>query len=193
MLVEQGQDSGNKHSQLERERMEDTQKSLIHSNPKAFERYWLEFFCSVEISLISSQLCNLRGAPKSIFHCAIWLHSLASLPFSLPQSLWLKVGIVSFSCWWKFGCQVWLNVDYFMYTYGEWVKPLSRVQLFVTQWTVAHQAPLSMGFSRQEYWSGLPFPSPGDLLNPGIEPRSPALQADALTSEPPGKLYGTTF
>ena len=52
---------------------------------------------------------------------------------------------------------------------------------------VAHQAPLSTGFSRQEYWSGLPFPSPGDLPDPGIEPRSPALQADALTSEPPGK------
>ena len=47
-----------------------------------------------------------------------------------------------------------------------------------------------MGFSRQEYWSGLPFPSPGDLPNPGIEPRSPALEADALTSEPPGKPYG---
>ena len=49
------------------------------------------------------------------------------------------------------------------------------------------QAPLSMGFSRQEYWSGLPFPSPGDLSNPGIEPRSPALQAGSLTSERPGK------
>ena len=54
-------------------------------------------------------------------------------------------------------------------------------------WTVAHQAPLSMGFSRQEYWSGLPFPSPGDLPDPGIEPSSPTLQADALTSAPPGK------
>ena len=64
---------------------------------------------------------------------------------------------------------------------------LSRVQLFATLWTVAYQAPLSMGFSRQEYWSGLPFPSPGDLPYPGIEPRSPALEADALTSEPPGK------
>ena len=50
-----------------------------------------------------------------------------------------------------------------------------------------HQAPLSMGFSRQEYWSGLPFPSPGDLPDAGTEPRSPALQADGLTSEPPGK------
>ena len=67
------------------------------------------------------------------------------------------------------------------------VKSLSRVRLFVTPWTAACQAPLSMGFSRQEYWSGLPFPSPGDLPDPGIEPRSPALEADALTSEPPGK------
>ena len=54
----------------------------------------------------------------------------------------------------------------------------------VTPWTVAHQAPLSMGFSRQEYWSGLPFPSPGDLPDPGIEPGSPALQADSLPTEP---------
>ena len=57
----------------------------------------------------------------------------------------------------------------------------------VTPWTAACQVPLSTGFSREEYWSGLPFPSPGDLLNPGIEPKSPALQADALLSEPPGK------
>ena len=68
------------------------------------------------------------------------------------------------------------------------MRSLSRVRLFPTPWTVAHQAPPSMGFSRQEYWSGLPFPSPGDLSDPGIKPRSPALQADALTSEPPGKL-----
>ena len=67
------------------------------------------------------------------------------------------------------------------------VKLLSPVRLFVTPWTVAYQAPLSMGFSRQEYWSGLPFPSPGDLDDPGIEPRSPTLLADALPSEPPGK------
>ena len=67
------------------------------------------------------------------------------------------------------------------------MKSLSRVRLFATLWTVAHQAPPSMGFSRQEYWSGLPFHSPGDLPNPGIEPGSPALEADALTFEPPGK------
>ena len=68
------------------------------------------------------------------------------------------------------------------------VKSLSRVRLFATPWTVAYQAPPSMGFSRQEYWSGLPFPFPGDLPDPGIEPGFPAFQADALTSEPPGKL-----
>ena len=62
------------------------------------------------------------------------------------------------------------------------VKSLSRVQLFATPWTVAYQAPPFMGFSRQEYWSGLSFPSPGDLPNPGIKPVSPEFQADALTS-----------
>ena len=67
------------------------------------------------------------------------------------------------------------------------MKLLSRVRLFATPWTVAYQAPQSMEFSRREYWSGLPFPSPGDLLDPGIEPRSSALQADAVPSEPPGK------
>ena len=60
--------------------------------------------------------------------------------------------------------------------------------LFATPWTVAHQASTSMEFSRQEYWSGLPFPSPGDLCDPGIKHRSPALHADALLSEPPGKF-----
>ena len=64
---------------------------------------------------------------------------------------------------------------------------VAQLCLFATPWSVAHQAPLSMGFSRQEYWSGLPFPSPGDLSNPGIESRSPTLKADALTSELPGK------
>ena len=83
---------------------------------------------------------------------------------------------------------------------------VSHVRLFLTPWTVALQAPLSMGFSRQEYWSGLPFSSPGDLSNPGVEPSSPALQeilclqwrlpagdslqADSLPSEPPGNGRG---
>ena len=72
---------------------------------------------------------------------------------------------------------------------GKKVKLLSHVRLFGTLWTVAYQAPPSVGFSRQEYWSGLPFPSPGDLPSPGIEPRSPVLlvgmQIDAASMEVP--------
>ena len=67
----------------------------------------------------------------------------------------------------------------------------SHAQLFATLWTVAHQAPLCTGFSRQEYWSGLPYPFSGDLPDPGIEPASPvspALQVDSLPTEPLGKL-----
>ena len=67
------------------------------------------------------------------------------------------------------------------------VKSLSPVPLFATSWTIAYQALPSMGFFRQEYWTGLPFLSPVDLPDPGIEPVSSAFQADALTSEPPGK------
>ena len=67
------------------------------------------------------------------------------------------------------------------------VQLLDQVQLFVTPWTVVHQAPLSMGFHRQEYWSGLPFPSPGDLPGPGIEPIFPTLTSEFFTTEPAGK------
>ena len=67
-------------------------------------------------------------------------------------------------------------------------QPLSHVQLFATPWTVAHQAPLSMGFPREEHWNGLPFPSPGDLPAPGIEPASPSLQADSLLLSHQGSI-----
>ena len=76
------------------------------------------------------------------------------------------------------------------------VKSLSRVRLFVTPWTVAYQAPSSMGFSRQEYWSGLPWSPLGDLPNPCIKPSFPTLQADSLMSEPPVKptcMSNTSF
>ena len=78
-----------------------------------------------------------------------------------------------------------------MYVIAWWNWKWSRsvVSDSATPWTVAHQAPLSMGFSRQEYWSGLPFPSPADLPDPGIEPGTPAFQADALTSEPLMKAW----
>ena len=72
-----------------------------------------------------------------------------------------------------------------------WAQSLSHVRLFSTPWTVACQAPLPMGFPRQEYWSGLPFPPPEDLPNPEIEPRFPALQVDSSPSEPPGKPKNT--
>ena len=79
--------------------------------------------------------------------------------------------------------------------FNLWANREAKFKVLVAQscltlsmlWTIVHQAPLSMEFSRQENWSGSPFPSPGDLSNPGIKPGSPAFQADALTSEPPGK------
>ena len=77
--------------------------------------------------------------------------------------------------------------------YACMLSCFSHVQFCETLWTVACQAPLSVGFSRQEYWSGLPFPSPGDLPDPGIKLRSPTLQADSLLSELPGKPIQTTI
>ena len=73
------------------------------------------------------------------------------------------------------------------------VKSLSRVRLFATPWTIAYYAPLSMGFSRQEYWTGMPFSSPEDLPNPGVEPGSPTLQADSLPAELPGHPMDTEW
>ena len=81
------------------------------------------------------------------------------------------------------------NMTQLIYLDKVKLKLLSRIQLFATPWTVACQDPQSVGFPRQEYWSGLPFPSPGDLPDPGIEPRSPALQAAASLCEPPEKRY----
>ena len=73
------------------------------------------------------------------------------------------------------------------------LRRFSSVRLFVTPWTVAHQVPLSMGLSRQQHWSGLPCPPPGDLLDPGIKPRSPALQADSLLLGQQGSPTYTLF
>ena len=78
-----------------------------------------------------------------------------------------------------------------VYVSGPLSLLLGHVWLFVTPWTIAHQAPQSLGFSRQEYCSGLPFPTPEDLPNPGIEPRSPTLQADSLPAESQGKPKNT--
>ena len=85
--------------------------------------------------------------------------------------MWSSVASLASAFVWKWKC-----------------SSLSRVWLFGTPWTVAHQAPLSTGFSREEYWSGLPCPSPGDLPNPGIKSGFPALKANSLLSEPPQGL-----
>ena len=100
---------------------------------------------------------------------------------------------MSVRCRTVLGMQGWIKRPYReLWQYIMYVcvcESLCCVWLFVTPWTVAHQAPLSMGFSRQEYCSGLPFPSPGNLPDPRIEPGSPALQVDFLPSEPPEKPY----
>ena len=87
-----------------------------------------------------------------------------------------------------FSCPAGHSVPPFFYSTSESVRSLSCVRLFATPRTITRQDPLSMGFSRQEYWSGLPFPSPGDLPDPGIKHGSLTSQADSLLSEPPGKL-----
>ena len=98
--------------------------------------------------------------------------------------------IISSNMWWNIFISISFqepyNLNVSMLDVILKVKLLSHVRLFVTPRTVAYQAPPSMGFSRQEYWIGLPFPSPGDLPNPGIESVSPALQTDTLPSKPPG-------
>ena len=117
------------------------------------------------------------AAAKSLQSCLTLCNPIDGSPPGSPvpgtlQARTLEWVAISFSNAWKWKVKV---------------KSLSHVWLFTTPWTAAFQAPLSMGFSRQQYWSGLPLPAPGDLPNPGIEPRSPALQTDALPSEPSRK------
>ena len=123
---------------------------------------------------------------SSLFHFIVFLCFFALITeegFLISPCYSLELCIqVGISFLFSFACKVKVKV-----------KSLSCVWLFATPWKVTYQAPQSMGFSRQEYWSGLPFTSPGDLPNPGIEPRSPALQTDALLSEPLGKPFAFSF
>ena len=107
------------------------------------------------------------------------------LDFSKIYSLWqlllysLQLQYTSYVTENKYK-QIWgiydnIFINHLVHTQSEWVNSLSCIRLFATPWTVAYQAPPSVGFSRQEHWSGLPFPSPEDLPDPGIEPRSPTL------------------
>ena len=131
---------------------------------------------------------------SELTHCNLANKNGCVITSSPIELLWEAIGLTFFSLiaflatGLRGNCYVASHTKYILPLglYKVKVNSFSRVRLFATPWTVAHQTPPSMEFSRQEYWSGLPFPSPGDLPNPGIEPRCPALQVDALLSEPPG-------
>ena len=115
--------------------------------------------------------------------CAIWLHLDVCVHSDTITTTKMTAVFSTFQCGLLSLCGCYLIS---VVIGGKWreVKSLRRVRLFATPWTVAYKSPLSTEFSRQEYWSGLLFPSPGDLPDPGIEPMSPALQADPLPTEP---------
>ena len=117
-------------------------------------------------------------------HTCIYVHTVYNLLYLLVHGLYT----INDS-------KLWLQPGKFNTVYLKVKVKLSVMSgLSATLWAVASQAPLFMGFSRQEYWSGLPFSSPGDLPHPGIKARSPTVQADSLPSEPPGKLiWGTVI
>ena len=161
-------------------------------------------FYSSQVILMHSQFGELTLKCQS-------LHNISFLPFfPLVEVIFPQLPVISFTYQQNFCVSFYLLIPYLNTTFNQsvlsyrtmklsWEKPgeetisevksLCRVQLFGTPWIVAHQAPPSMEFSRQEYWSGLPFPSPGDLPDPGIEPRSRTLRADALPSEPQAETY----
>ena len=104
------------------------------------------------------------------FPCCLLVSALLASPCVYPEV-----------CWTLYLWEQWLIIIAVIKT------AFSRVWLFAAPWAIAHQAPLSLKFSKQEYWSGLPFPTPGDRPDPGMEPTSPALAGEFFTTEPPGK------
>ena len=154
-----------------------------------FSRVWL----------CATPLMAARQAPPSLLFSRE--EHWSGLPFPSPlQSMGLDKYIITWILHWSSiqNSFIFLNFLYVSQPSFPPSQPLllllllshfSPVWLFATPWTVVSLAPPSMGFSRQEYWSGVPLPSPGDLPDPGIEPGSPVFQADALTSEPPGKPF----
>ena len=122
---------------------------------------------------------------KNVQWC--WLHQIYALAVLIVVVIVIKVVVVTGQKWdWGRGINSFSNYPYVDLNWKWKCELLNFVRLFVTPWAVAHRAPLSMEFSRQECWGGLLFPSPGDLPNPRIKPESPALQADSLPSEPQG-------
>ena len=151
------------------------------------------WMCMCGHTQLCPTLCNPMDCspPGSSVHWILQARILEWVPiYNFRGSSWPRdqthVSCVSCTGRWILHCFTWEAPEELLKVK---VKSLSRVRLFATPWTVAYQAPPSMGFFRQEYWSGFPFPSPGDLPNPGVEPRFPALEANALTSEPPGKSF----
>ena len=166
-------------------------KSYNFSRVKDVHR--IVYACVLSHSVVSNSLwpmdCSCQAAISKGFSRR---ESWSGLPFPFPGNLpdpGIKPGSPALQAY-SF-CLSHQGSPYRIVKAKEKVKSLSRVQFFAILGTAAYQAPPSMGFSRQEYWSGVPFPSPGDLPNPGIKPRFPELQTDALPSEPPGKPIHT--
>ena len=140
---------------------------------------------SPQFPAVDRQPVCLCWAPVALLHCPFWW---TTNPLVLTTSSSM-VGLVKLSCVLGSSRETELEKIYIDIDIERVVKSLSCVWLFVTPWTVAHQVPLPMGFPRQGYWSGLPFPSPGDLPDPGIEPAFPAWAGGLFTTELPGKPY----
>ena len=152
--------------------------------------------CPSLISLSLLKLMSIEFAMPSIH--LILCHPLLLLPSIFPSIRVFSNELALCIRWpkyWSFTFSISHSNEILpmMPFYGDVCVLVSHVWLFATPWTIAHQAPLSVEFCRQEYWSGLPFPSPGDLPNPGIKPGSPALQVDSSPSEPPGDGHLYSF
>ena len=130
---------------------------------------WFPLLSKAKFFAFNFFLIELHTPPPLLPHTIYFLYLWSPYPSDVPLSI------------------IHFRIIFNTFLFVVVVCWLILVQLFATPWTVAHQAPLSMGFSRQEHWSGLPFPAPGDLPDPGTEPMSSALTGGFVTTESPGK------
>ena len=166
----------------------------FYCRESAFSLWWFVRFSFCFQSFIISQQYVLSVDFFWFYPPGVCGHLIMStyIFFSSKKKIWKIITSWLFKDWFSYFFQFWHSISYYILLLKLLkvkVKSISHVRLFATLWTVAHQASPSMGFSRQEYWSGLPFPFPGDLPDPGIKPSSPAVEADALTSEPPNSYF----